>query len=70
MSLGSNTCICMVCNTAILRGTRLLMDDKLPQQYKPRWCKATLSISSELSTRRSKFSIGYHSYRIVSKGSG
>ena len=39
VSLVSNACICKACNTAILRGTRLLMDDKLPQQYKPRWCK-------------------------------
>ena len=37
VSLDSTACICMACNTAILRGTRLLMDDKLPQEYKPRW---------------------------------
>ena len=39
ISLSSTTCICLACNTGILRGTRLLMDDKLPQRYKPRWCK-------------------------------
>ena len=43
VSLVSNACICKACNTAILRGTRLLMDDKLPQQYKPRWCKRVAS---------------------------
>ena len=44
VSLDSTACICMACNTAILRGTRLLMDDKLPQEYKPRWHKKHASL--------------------------
>lgn len=62
VSLDGITCICHACNTAILRGTRLLMDDKLPQQYKPRWHKKYASLGCCIPDCTGKARVINHPY--------